>query len=132
MEMEIDGLATRLLALCQPVAGDLRLLTAVRYSPEFSKGSAGVVAIRTKMGDDTATNVIPGVDFRSGIHLGTWAPRVGLFGPIVKGRAWFSKSAEAEYRLPRADALVARGRWWIERAQPGLGRIPRVRQERGE
>ncbi len=28
MEMEIDGLATRLLALRQPVARDLRLLTA--------------------------------------------------------------------------------------------------------
>jgi hypothetical protein len=72
-----------------------------RYSPEFGKGSAGVLAIQTEMGDDTlrydATNFVPGVDTRSGLHIGTFAPRFGLFGPIVKGRAWFSESVEGEY-----------------------------------
>jgi outer membrane receptor protein involved in Fe transport len=72
-----------------------------RYSPEFGKGSAGALAIRTEMGDDklryTATNFIPGLDTKTGVHLGAWTPRFGLFGPIVKGRAWFSESIDGEY-----------------------------------
>jgi carboxypeptidase family protein len=72
-----------------------------RYSPEFGKGSAGVLAIQTEMGNDTlrytATNFVPGVDTRSGLHIGTFSPRFGLFGPIVKGRAWFSESIDGEY-----------------------------------
>ena len=72
-----------------------------RYSPEFGKGSAGVLAIRTEMGDDafryTATNFVPGVDTRTGIHIGTWSPRFGFSGPIIKGRAWFSQSMDGEF-----------------------------------
>jgi hypothetical protein len=72
-----------------------------RYSPEFGKGSAGAVAISTQMGADqvrySVTNFVPGIDMRSGIHLGTWAPRFGLSGPLVKRHAWFSESADAEY-----------------------------------
>ena len=62
---------------------------------------AGVLAIQTEMGDDklryTATNFVPGVDTRSGLHIGTFSPRFGIFGPIVKGRAWFSESIDGEY-----------------------------------
>ena len=65
------------------------------------KGSAGVLAINTNMGDDTprhsATNFVPGVDTKGGLHMGTWSPRFGLTGPIVKGRAWYSESIESEY-----------------------------------
>ncbi|HWB84921.1 MAG TPA: TonB-dependent receptor [Bryobacteraceae bacterium] len=72
-----------------------------RYSPEYGKGSAGAVAIQTGMGTDTlrysATNFVPGVDTQSGAHIGTWAPRVGLSGPILKHRAWFSDTADSEY-----------------------------------
>lgn len=72
-----------------------------RYSPEFGKGSAGVLAIHTGTGDDvlrySATNFIPGVDTRSGLRIGTWAPRAGISGPIIKGRAWFADNADAEY-----------------------------------
>jgi hypothetical protein len=72
-----------------------------RYSPEYGKAAAGVLAIQTEMGDDklryTATNFVPGVDTRSGLHIGTFAPRFGLFGPIVRGRAWFSESTDGEY-----------------------------------
>ena len=72
-----------------------------RLSPEFGKGSAGAVAISTNNGTDqvhyTATNFVPGIDMRSGLHIGTWAPRGGLSGPLVKGRAWFSESADGEY-----------------------------------
>jgi hypothetical protein len=74
-----------------------------RYSPEFGKGSAGVLAIHTEMGDDTlrytATNFVPGIDMRSGLHIGTYTPRFGIFGPIVKGRAWFSESVDGEYNV---------------------------------
>jgi hypothetical protein len=72
-----------------------------RYSPEFGKGSAGVVAIDTEMGNDAirynVTNFVPGVDTASGVHIGTWSPRFQLSGPIVKDRAWFSESATAVY-----------------------------------
>jgi hypothetical protein len=72
-----------------------------RYSPEFGKGSAGVMAIQTEMGDDTlrytATNFVPGIDTKSGLHIGTFTPRFGIFGPMVKGRAWFSESVDGEY-----------------------------------
>lgn len=72
-----------------------------RFSPEFGKGSAGALAIQTEAGDDqlrySGTNFIPGVDTKKGLHLGTWSPRLGLSGPIVKGRAWFSDHLEGEY-----------------------------------
>jgi hypothetical protein len=72
-----------------------------RYSPENGKGSAGVLAIRTENGTDTfhytATDFIPGVNFQNGLALGNWYPRVGVSGPIVRGRAWFSDTADFEY-----------------------------------
>jgi hypothetical protein len=72
-----------------------------RYSPEFGKGSAGAMAIETITGDDrfrySATNMLPGVDTRGGLHIGTWAPRFTVSGPVHRGRAWFANSLEAEY-----------------------------------
>ena len=92
-----------------------------RYSPEFGKGSAGVLAIRTDMGDDTlrytATNFIPGVDTRTGLHIGTWSPRFGFSGPVVKGRVWFSESLDGEYSnqvvpdLPEGQQRTSSVRW---------------------
>ena len=80
-----------------------------RLSPEFGKGSAGAVAIATQMGGDrfryTATNFVPGIDTRSGLHLGTWAPRAGISGPLVKGRAWFSESGDGEYSQLLVDDI---------------------------
>ena len=59
-----------------------------RYSPEFGKGSAGVLSIRTENGADvfhyTATDFIPGLNAQQGIRLGNWYPRVGVSGPIVR------------------------------------------------
>lgn len=73
-----------------------------RYSPEFGKGSAGALAIHTETGDDqlrySATNFVPGVDTRKRLHLGTWSPRLGISGPIVKGRAWFSETIDGLYQ----------------------------------
>jgi len=74
---------------------------SARYSPEFGKGSAGTVAIATRMGSDVfrydATNFVPGIDTLEGWHIGTWSPRFELSGPIVKKKVWFSESGEAVY-----------------------------------
>ncbi len=76
-------------------------LTSGRTSPEFGKGSAGVLGVNTENGIDsfhyTATNFIPGVDIKQGVRLGNWYPRFGVSGPIVRGRAWFSDTFVSEY-----------------------------------
>jgi len=72
-----------------------------RYSPEFGQGSAGVLAIRTENGTDafhyTATDFIPGIQLQQGVRIGNWYPRLGLSGPIVRGRAWFSDTFDSGY-----------------------------------
>jgi hypothetical protein len=72
-----------------------------RYSPEFGKGSSGALAIHTESGDDawrySATNFIPGIDTNGGLHVGAYTPRLNFSGPILKGRAWFSDSADGNY-----------------------------------
>jgi hypothetical protein len=72
-----------------------------RYSPEFGKGSGGALDIKTDMGNDpwrySATDFIPGVDFTGGPHIGTWAPRANVSGPIKRGRIWFSDHLDAQY-----------------------------------
>ncbi len=76
-------------------------LTSGRTSPEFGKGSAGVLGVNTENGTDlfhyTATNFIPGIDIKQGVRLGNWYPRFGVSGPIVRGRAWFSDTFVSEY-----------------------------------
>lgn len=68
---------------------------------EHGKGSAGVLAIHTRSGDDTfrasATNFFPGIEYRKGLIIGNWTPRFNLSGPIKKGRAWFSDSFDIQY-----------------------------------
>ena len=72
-----------------------------RYSPEYGKGSAGVLSIRTDTGTDafhyTATDFIPGININEGVRFGDWYPRVGFSGPIVAGRAWFADNFQSEY-----------------------------------
>ena len=76
-------------------------LSTGRYSPEFGKGSAGVLAISTENGTDTfhstATDFIPGLSIQHGLRLGNWYPRWGFSGPIIRGRAWFSDIFDSEY-----------------------------------
>ena len=80
-----------------------------RYSPEFGKGTAGVLAIATENGTDsihyTATDFIPGLNFQQGVRLGNWYPRVGISGPIVRGRAWFSDTFDFEYNTALVTGL---------------------------
>ncbi|MEN6602929.1 MAG: TonB-dependent receptor, partial [Bryobacteraceae bacterium] len=79
------------------------------YSPEFGKGSAGALAIRTNSGADefryTATNFFPGADMQQGIRLGDWYPRFGVSGPIVRRRAWFADNIDAEYNQAVVSGL---------------------------
>jgi hypothetical protein len=103
-----------------PITGRLRTRLSVeavrsidyistRLSSEYGKGSAGVVSIRTDSGSDqfryTATNFVPGVDFRRGMHIGDWSPRFGLSGPIWRGRAWFSDSFDAGFNQSYVNGL---------------------------
>jgi hypothetical protein len=99
--------------ITNPISGQFQTLLAVegirsvdlssgRYSPEFGKGSAGVLAVNTEIGTDafhyTATDFIPGFNIQQGVRLGSWYPRFGISGPIVHGRAWFSDTFQSEYR----------------------------------
>ena len=98
--------------LTNPISGQFQTVLAVegirsvdlasgRYSPEFGKGSAGVLNISTESGTDTfhytATDFIPGLSLQQGLHLGNWYPRFGVSVPIVRKRAWFSDTLDSEY-----------------------------------
>jgi hypothetical protein len=83
--------------------------TSGRDSPQFGKGSAGVLAISTESGTDTlhytATDFIPGVSVQRGIRLGSWYPRFGVSGPIVRGKAWFSDTFSSEFNNNLVNGL---------------------------
>ena len=76
-------------------------LATARFSAENGRGSAGVLALETKMGDDrwrfAGTNFIPSLSTESGLHFNKWTPRLALSGPIVRGRAWFYNGFDAFY-----------------------------------
>ena len=96
----------------QPTNGQLVVRTSVesfrsievipsREPAEFGKGSGGILALNTKMGNDhfhaTSTDFIPGLQTVKGIALGEWNPIVTLSGPIRKGKMWFIDSLDGEY-----------------------------------
>jgi hypothetical protein len=72
-----------------------------RFSAENGRGSAGVLDLETKMGDDRlrfgGTNFIPGIASDGGWHVNKWTPRLEVSGPIAKGRAWFHNGADLFY-----------------------------------
>ncbi len=72
-----------------------------RISSQYGKGSAGVMAIATGIGDDhfrfAATNFIPSFQFTKGLHFDSLVPRVTVSGPIRKGRIWFFEGWDGEY-----------------------------------
>lgn len=84
-----------------------------RYPVEFGKGSGGIVALRTGMGDEryrfSATDFIPSLQNRKGVHVNTWTPRGTFSGPLRKAKAWFILAPEGEYdvdivnELPRGE-----------------------------
>jgi hypothetical protein len=72
-----------------------------RYSVEYGKGSGGVIGLATGMGDDhyrfSATNFIPSLQNKKGLHFDKVDPRATFSGPIRKGKAWFYDGADGEY-----------------------------------
>lgn len=84
-------------------------VTGGRIPAEYGKGSAGVLAINTRTGDDkfraSATNFFPGIEYRKGLIIGNWTPRANLSGPIKRGRAWFSNSFDTQFTNTVIDEL---------------------------
>ena len=60
-----------------------------RYAADNGRGSAGVLDLKTKMGDDRwrfgGTNFIPGVTTESGLYVNKWTPRLEFSGPAGQG-----------------------------------------------
>jgi carboxypeptidase family protein/TonB-dependent receptor-like protein len=88
-----------------------------RYSAEYGKGSAGILGLTTKMGDDkyrfAITDFIPSPQLRNGLNLNDWTPRAIFSGPLRKQKAWFFDAFDGEYNLNIIDDLpegVDRGR----------------------
>jgi len=91
-----------------------------RYSAEYGKGSAGVVALETFRGDDrfrfSATNFFPSFDTSGGLEINDWNPRVTVSGPIRKGRAWIFNAMDLQYNLnvvPGLPSNANRSRNWF-------------------
>ncbi len=83
---------------------------ASRYSAEFGKGSAGLLALETSQGDDhfrfLATNFLPSLQVnKKNLDIEGWTPRANFSGPIVKGRAWFFNAADIQYDLSVINEL---------------------------
>src|ERR1022692_1702520 len=80
-----------------------------RYAADNGRGSAGVVDLKTKMGDDRwrfgGTNFVPGVTNDGGWYINKWTPRLEFSGPIVKGRAWFHNGLDAFYNVDTVHGL---------------------------
>ncbi|MBS1830503.1 MAG: TonB-dependent receptor [Acidobacteria bacterium] len=95
--------------------------TGGRPAAEFGKGSSGVLALRSRSGDDklrySATNFVPGLEHNKGWIIGGWTPRANLSGPWKRGRAWFSDSMDLQFtntvvpELPRGADRTASWRW---------------------
>ena len=80
-----------------------------RYAADNGRGSAGVLDVKTKMGDDRlrfgGTNFIPGVTSDGGLYVNKWTPRLEFSGPMVKGRAWFHNGLDAFYSVDSVHGL---------------------------
>jgi hypothetical protein len=96
----------------QPTNGQLAIRTSIdsfrtiqvtpaREPAEFGKGSGGVLALNTKMGDDhfrfLTTDFIPSPSTTRGLAIGTWTPIYSMSGPIQKGKTWFIDTLDGEY-----------------------------------
>jgi hypothetical protein len=72
-----------------------------RISAEYGKGSAGVLALNTGIGDDhyrfAATNFVPSVQNKKGWALDKVDPRITFSGPIEKNKIWFFDGIDGEY-----------------------------------
>jgi TonB dependent receptor/Carboxypeptidase regulatory-like domain len=95
-----------------PTNGQLALRTSIdsfrsievtpsREPAEFGKGSGGVLALNTRMGDDhfraSAIDFFPDFQEVKGISLGQWTPIYTVSGPIRKGKVWYIDALSGEY-----------------------------------
>ena len=84
-------------------------LESGRFSAENGRGSAGVLDLKTKMGDDrfrfNGTNFIPGVSNDGGLYINKWTPRLEFSGPLAKGRAWFHNGFDVFYNSDTVHGL---------------------------
>ncbi len=100
--------------ISQPVSGLLTLrvspdalrsirVVGSRLPADLGKGSGEALSLDTGMGDDhfhfSATDFIPSVQDRKGIHLEAFTPRLSVSGPLRKGKAWFYDAGQGEYDL---------------------------------
>ena len=76
---------------------------ASRYSAQYGKGSAGVLALDTKSADNkyrfSFVDFIPTVQNVKGLNFNNWTPRGSFSGPIVKDKLWFYIAHESENDL---------------------------------
>jgi hypothetical protein len=76
-------------------------LESSRFSAENGRGAAGVLDVKTKMGDDRwrfgATNFFPSASTDGGFHINKFTPRLEFSGPLVKGKAWFYNGLDVFY-----------------------------------
>src|SRR5580692_2780487 len=76
-------------------------VTPSREPAEFGKGSGGVLALNTRMGDDhfhfRSTDFVPGIQTTKGVSLGDWTPIYTMSGPIRKGKMWFIDALTGEF-----------------------------------
>ncbi len=106
----------------QPTNGQLAIRTSVdsfrsiqvtpaREAAEFGKGSGGVVALNTTMGDDRfrflTTDFIPSPSTAKGLSIGSWTPIYSMSGPIQKGKTWFIDTLDGEFDDNVAPQLPA-------------------------
>lgn len=73
-----------------------------RIPVEYGKAPAGVLTLRTGIGDDyyrfSATNFIPSLQHKNGMWMFDKVdPRFTLSGPIHRGKAWFFAGLDGEY-----------------------------------
>jgi hypothetical protein len=95
-----------------PATGQLQLRTnadtfrSIEVQPsrepaEYGKGSGGVLALNTGVGDDhlrfISTDFVPSVQNTKGIAFGQWTPIYTMSGPIRKGKIWFVESIDGKY-----------------------------------
>lgn len=80
-----------------------------RYPVQYGKGSGGILALNSAMGDDryrfAGVNFVPTLDPQNGFRLSSWTPRMTFSGPLRKGRAWFMDGFDGEYDAFFVDGL---------------------------
>ena len=108
----------------QPATGQLQVRAGVdafrsiavepsREPAEDGKGSGGVLALNTGMGDDrnlyVCTDFVPYPQSVKGISIGGWSPICAVSGPVVKGKVWFFDSLDGQYNNTIIQQLPSGG-----------------------